>query len=85
MARLYIDVREPFEYAMGHVNGAINIPVSSLMKGSQKLADIPKDAELIVYCRTGHRSAVAISILKKLGYTDLVNGKSKSEVEANYL
>lgn len=84
MARVYVDVREPFEFAMGHVKGAVNIPTSSLLKGSKKLEAIPKDAELIVYCRTGHRSAVAIDILRKLGYNDLTNGINKAKIEATY-
>jgi phage shock protein E len=63
MSRLIIDVREPIEFKMGHVKGAINIPPSKLMAGAEKLRDVPKDTELILYCRTGSRSAVSMNIL----------------------
>ena len=42
MDRLIIDVREPEEYARGHVDGAINIPPSELIAGAEKLKNTPK-------------------------------------------
>lgn len=69
---------------MGHVQGAINIPPSKLLNGAMKLEGVPKDTELVLYCRSGSRSNVAINILRDLGYTNLVNGINKSHVEANY-
>ncbi len=62
MQRMFIDVREPFEFAMGHVKGAVNIPPSNLMSGAQELDGIPKDTELILYCLSGSRSNVSINI-----------------------
>lgn len=51
MDQIIIDVREPFEYASGHVKGAINIPPMKLMRGLPKeLADVPKDTQIILYC-----------------------------------
>lgn len=85
MDRIIIDVREPMEFKMGHVKGAINIPPPKLMEGAEKLQNVPKDTELVLYCRTGSRSNVAINILKNLGYSNLVNGTNKSHVEAKYL
>ena len=61
--RVFIDVREPEEYASGHVEGALNIPPAQLLSGARQLADIPKDTELVLYCRTGSRSAVAENIM----------------------
>lgn len=84
MSKIFIDVREPFEFAMGHVKEAINIPPTELMKGTKKLEGISKDSELILYCRTGSRSNIAINILKDLGYTKLINGINKAQVEAKY-
>lgn len=84
MERIFIDVREPFEFAMGHVKGAINIPPSKLMAGAKKLEGVPKDTELVVYCLSGSRSNASISILRGLGYTNLVNGINKNHVKANY-
>ena len=85
MSRLIIDVREPIEFKMGHVKGAINIPPSKLMAGAEKLRDVPKDTELILYCRTGSRSAVSMNILQNMGYTNAINGINKDFVKLKYL
>lgn len=77
-----IDVREPEEYATGHVNGSINIPPASLMGGAIELQHTPKDTPIVVYCRTGSRSNVALNILQHLGYTNVTNGINKEHVEA---
>ena len=47
MKRIIIDVREPFEYAAGHVEGAINIPPAELMAGAKQLDGVDKDTQLI--------------------------------------
>jgi rhodanese-related sulfurtransferase len=85
MSRVIIDVREPIEFKMGHVRGAINIPPSKLMAGAEKLNDVSKDTELVLYCRTGSRSAVAMNILQSLGYTNVINGINQDHVKAKYL
>lgn len=85
MSKVVIDVREPFEFKMGHVKGAINIPPSKLMTGTEKLDDIALDSEIIVYCRTGSRSAVATTILNDLGYRNVKNGINKDQVKARFL
>ena len=85
MDRIIIDVREPLEFKLGHVKGAINIPPSKLMAGAAKLENVPKDTELVLYCISGSRSNVAINILKDLGYTNLINGINKSHVKAKYM
>lgn len=81
---MFIDVREPFEFAMGHVKGAVNIPPSKLMAGAKKLDGIPKDTELVLYCLSGSRSNVSINILRGMGYTNLVNGVNKGQIRAKY-
>ena len=84
MDYIVIDVREPTEYASGHVKGAINIPPSELMSGSQKLKDVPKDAAIILYCLSGSRSNVSKNIMEQMGYTNITNGINKQHVEAKY-
>ncbi len=79
---IFIDVREPLEFQTGHVVGALNIPPAELMSGASQLKDIPTDSAIIVYCRTGSRSNVAIQILKQLGFTNLVNGINKDHIES---
>ncbi len=86
MERIIVDVREPLEFRFGHVKGAINISPSEMMGGiPDKLADVPKDTEIILYCMSGARSNTAIQILEKHGFTNLVNGVNKAQVQAKYL
>jgi phage shock protein E len=82
--RIYIDVREPFEYERGHIEGAINLPPEALMSGAAVLKDIPKDTELVLYCVSGSRSNASISILQSMGYTNLINGINQDHVRAKY-
>ena len=79
-----IDVREPEEFLAGHVAGAINIPPREILAGLADLKSIDKNSKIIVYCRTGARSAVALNIFYSLGYNNVVNGINKSIVESNF-
>jgi phage shock protein E len=85
MNQIIIDVREPSEYEAGHVVGAINIPPSQLTAGAPQLRAIPKDAPLVVYCRTGARSNVALHILKEQGFINITNGINQQQTEARFL
>lgn len=84
MNRIFIDVREPYEYAKGHIEGALNIPPAELMAGAAKLTDVPKDTELVLYCITGSRSNVSKNILQQMGFTNVINGINKDHVAATY-
>lgn len=84
MSRIFIDVRESFEFATGHVDGAINIPPSKLMAGAESLKGVSKDTEIILYCHSGSRSNVSINILKSMGFTNLINGINKHHVKSKY-
>ncbi len=85
MKQLFIDVREPSEFATGHVSGALNIPPAKLLDGAHQLDGIAKDTELVVYCLSGSRSTVAIQMLRQLGFTNLTNGINMQHVTAKYL
>jgi rhodanese-related sulfurtransferase len=67
-----IDVREPMEYASGHISGSLNIPLSRISQ-----ADLPR-GPLVLVCQSGNRSAKALSQLLQQGHphpvADLVGG-----------
>jgi len=67
-----VDVRSPQEFAGGHIQKAINIPVDSLKSNLNKLKD--KNQPIITCCASGMRSGMAKSILKANGYTNVHNG-----------
>lgn len=66
-----IDVRSPEEFASGHVEGARNIPVGEIGQRSAEVGD--KDAPVVVYCRSGMRSAQAKTTLESAGFTQVHN------------
>ena len=69
---LVVDVREPNEFAAGHVLGAKNLPLARLSASGAELAK-KKERPVIVYCDGGERSAKALAQLKKLGFTRVAN------------
>jgi phage shock protein E len=84
MTRIIIDVREPSEYARGHVDGAINIPPSEIMDGASALSEVPKDTELVLYCMSGARSNMSMHYLRKMGFTNMINGINQDHVRQKY-
>ena len=65
---LLLDVRTPAEFDGGHINGAVNIAVEEL---ANRLSEVPDDKPIVVYCRSGNRSAQASKILADAGYTGI--------------
>lgn len=61
---LLVDVRQPQEYKAGHIPGAQLIPLPDI---EDRLHEIPPDTNLVMYCRTGGRSAVAAALVKDAG------------------
>jgi len=66
-----VDVRTPAEFAAGHVDGAVNIPVDQIERRASEIG--PKDRAVVVYCASGMRSAAAASTLKRLGFTTVAD------------
>src|SRR4051812_24890893 len=65
-----VDVRELYEYEMSNLGGEL-IPLATVMNNAEKIS---KEKPVIVYCRSGARSASAIHLLEqKLGYSNLYN------------
>lgn len=68
-----LDVREPDEYATGHLPGAVLLPLGTIDAKSAARAIPAKDREVFVYCRSGARSRRAVRRLHELGYMQAVN------------
>jgi molybdopterin/thiamine biosynthesis adenylyltransferase/rhodanese-related sulfurtransferase len=64
-----IDVREPVEWEINHLDGAQLVPKSTIESG-EGLAKLPQDRILVLYCKTGMRSADALAAVKKAGFSD---------------
>jgi hydroxyacylglutathione hydrolase len=67
---MVVDVREPAEYAGGHVPGAVSIPQAEL---AMRLDDLSRDRELLVVCEGGTRSARAARFLRQTGFARVTN------------
>ncbi|UVW30070.1 rhodanese-like domain-containing protein [Massilia sp. H6] len=67
---LVLDVRDDMEWEEKHIPGAQHVFVGDLEANLQKL---PKDRTIVAHCSVGHRSAVAMSILRRNGFTDIYN------------
>jgi rhodanese-related sulfurtransferase len=59
-----LDVREPYEWTAGHIEGATPIPMGEVMA---RLDEIPADRQVVVVCRSGHRSEQVTVYLAKVG------------------
>ncbi|NOR72277.1 MAG: rhodanese-like domain-containing protein [Mariprofundaceae bacterium] len=67
---MFLDVRTPEEYSDGHIQGAVLIPVQELEK---RLAEVPKDKRVYVYCHSGRRSVTASNMLVEGGVSNIEN------------
>jgi rhodanese-related sulfurtransferase len=67
-----LDIRTPPEYAEGHIRGAVNI---DFMSGdfSKRLEELDRDAVYLVYCRSGNRSARAMKVFGRLGFSRILH------------
>lgn len=83
--RIFIDVREPDEFAAGHAPYAVNIPLSVLTPDNPLVAAIDRDTEVITYCRSGGRAGRAKTILQQMGFSSVTNGINAQTVEEQYL
>lgn len=80
---VYLDVRSVPEFDAGHAKGAINIPIMHITPGVGMSpnpefaavvdAALPKEAKLVIGCKTGGRSARACEMMSQMGYTNVAN------------
>lgn len=68
---VFLDVREPAEYGLGHVPNSVFIPRGTL-EGKVEAA-IPRDANVVIYCAGGNRSALAADTMQQMGYTNVTS------------
>lgn len=73
-----IDVREPFEFMMGHAEGAVNIPLGSVPEHIEEFRKMT--GPVVLYCRSGMRSGQATQYLRNCGVPEAVNAGSLDEV-----
>jgi rhodanese-related sulfurtransferase len=67
---LVVDVREPSEWQQGHAPDAVLVPLGSL---AARVADIPRDRDVLLICRSGNRSATAQRHLHQAGFERVFN------------
>src|SRR5262249_25027140 len=71
-----LDVREPEEFAHGHVPGAVNLPQADL---ATRLAEVPRNRPVYLICQGGFRSLRAAQFLRQRGFADVVSVKGGTE------
>jgi glyoxylase-like metal-dependent hydrolase (beta-lactamase superfamily II)/rhodanese-related sulfurtransferase len=65
-----VDVRAPKEWEGGHLDGSLNIPLNQL---EQRADEVPSESDVVVHCQGGYRSSIAVSLLQKLGHTNIMD------------
>lgn len=66
-----IDVRTPAEFAASHIPSAINLPLDRLETGIHSVSGVSKQSPILLYCRSGRRSALAREMLIRQGYSNV--------------
>ena len=74
-----VDVREPWEFAEGHVEGAINIPLMNIFTNVEQFQSMERP--IVLCCASGGRSGQALALLQAKGIQDIYNGGGWREVQ----
>jgi phage shock protein E len=74
----FVDVRSPQEFNEDHISDALNIPLDQIMGRMDELEGI--EGPIILYCRSGNRSGMALHILQAEGFKNLYNGGGIDDV-----
>jgi adenylyltransferase/sulfurtransferase len=67
-----VDVREPAEFEINRISGATLIPKDDILRGDA-LSTLPQDKQVVMYCKTGVRSAETLAAVKRAGFSDAVH------------
>lgn len=74
-----VDVRSPWEFETSHIPGAKNIPLEEIPYKVEEFKSF--NSPVVLYCRSGNRSGMAVSILKQNGMAEVYNGGSLGDIE----
>lgn len=77
-ATTVVDVRETNEFAAGHYEGAINIPLGIIPLRLDEFKAM--NGPIVVYCRSGNRSGMAMNLLKQAGLSEVYNGGGLQDI-----
>lgn len=75
-----IDVREPFEFEEEHIAGALNIPLSQIPANAEEIRNF--HSPVVLYCRSGNRSGMALRLLNSQGIQHLYNGGGLEDMKS---
>jgi phage shock protein E len=81
-ATTIVDVRTPDEFALGHLEGALNIDVNSPDFDSQ-ISQLPTGGTYVIYCKSGNRAGTAIARMTELGFTTMTNAGGLAAASAS--
>jgi len=70
---LVVDVRSRIEFWLGHLPGAVCIPVDRMPDGVQERGGVTADSTILLYCASGARSAAAAEVLRAAGYRRVID------------
>ena len=76
---IVVDVRSAWEYEIDHIPGAKNIPLEEVPGKVEEFKSFK--SPLVIYCRSGNRSGMAVSILKQNGVAEVYNGGSLGDMK----
>lgn len=79
-----IDVRSKLEFWIGHLPGAVCMPVGDIGAMITARTDLTRDSRIFLYCASGARSRAAADTLKALGYRKVIDGGAMSSCHGDY-
>ena len=79
-----IDVRTKVEFWLGHLEGAINIPVDQLPEAMASHPEITPESRILVYCAAGARSAAAAQRLAAAGFANVTDGGGIGDARSGF-
>lgn len=80
---VFVDVRDKWEYDEEHIRNSVNIPLHEI---GARIGELKKiDGPVVIYCRSGNRSGVALNLLKQAGLKNVYNGGGVFEMQKSIL